>query len=744
MFASLAHLAYRRRWYVVGLWLVLLAVGLAGASQVNKVLGPGDFSKKGSDAATASAILARTFHQNDQQTVVVVVRDPAATAGTPAFARVIGAEMHRIAGDRALHVTAIENPLLAHDPQIISRDRHAAIITAMCRLSEPQIEGQIYHLRSLLRLSGITTYVIGTPAVNHDYAVASKQDLSNAETLAVPLLIIILLLVFGTVAAAALPLLVAGFSIPLALAGVYVVAHSLSTSIYVTNVVTFLGLGIAIDYSLFLVYRFREELHLAENDVEAALVRTMATTGRAVFFSGLTVATGLASLILTGLSFMQSMGIGGILVPITSLLVTLTLLPAVLSILGPRVNRLRVLPVRFLRPGSEGPWHRLATAIMHRPLLSGGAVLVLMLALAYPATQLAFSFGTLKNAPQVASVTGLEYVQSHFNTTSDPTLLVIQRRAPGTLVTQRADFARLEAQLRRDPEVKSVSGPAEFLGNPVALHLVTGRVISPDLRTAIVTVIPRHEVGTRQAEQLVERLASQLKPGQRHLLPGDAVYVGGAQATYTSFNIAMYDKFPLIIVLVLALSYLFLFLAFRSVFLPLKAVLLNLLSVSASYGVLQLVFQRGVGHQVLGFSPESGVASWVPIFLFAFLFGLSMDYEVFLLSRIREHWLATRNNRASVAYGLERTGRLITSAAVIMVLAFSGLIMGHEIQLKEFGLGMVASVALDASLIRIVLVPSIMAIMGEWNWWLPPFLRRFGGRPVPLMVEEPEPLPARA
>lgn len=736
MFAALAHLVYRRRWYVVALWLVILAVGVAGAAQVNTVLGPGDFTKKGSDAATASAILAKTFHQNDQQTVLVVVRDPAATAGSPAFARVIGAELHRIAGDRPLHLSAIQNPLLAHEPQLISRDRHAAIISATSRLPEQQIEGQIAHLRSLIRVAGVRTYVIGTPAANHDYALASKQDLSRAETLTVPILIAILLLVFGTVVAAALPLLVAGFSIPLALAGVYVVAHHISTSIYVTNVVTFLGLGIAIDYSLFLVYRFREELNLAAGDVEAALIRTMATTGRAVFFSGLTVGIGLASLILTGLPFMQSMGIGGILVPISSLLVTLTLLPAVLGIIGPRVNRLRLLPARFLRPGTGGPWHRLASAIMRRPLLFGGAVLLVMLALAYPAGRLAFSFGTLKNSPQVESVAGVEYVQSHFATTPDPTLIVVRGRGPGTVAAQRAGFAHLEAQVRRDPEVTRVSGPAEALGNPALLHLALGRVISPDLRTAIVTVVPRHEVGTRQDEQLVERLTAELTPGRRHVLPGDAVYVGGAQASYTAFNIAMYAKFPLIVVLVLTLSYLFLFLAFRSVFLPLKAVLLNLLSVGASYGVLELVFQGGVGHQLLDFSPESGVASWVPIFLFAFLFGLSMDYELFLLSRIRERWLATGQNDASVAYGLERTGRLITSAAAIMVLAFGGLMIGHEIQLKEFGLGMVLSVALDASLIRIVLVPSIMAVMGPWNWWLPPFLRRFGDRPAASRREE--------
>ena len=257
---------------------------------------------------------------------------------------------------------------------------------------------------------------------------------------------------------------------------------------------------------------------------------------------------------------------------------------------------------------------------------------------------------------------------------------------------------------------------------------VTGRFLSADGQVALISVVGRHDVGTSSAQNLVRRLRALIAASPAGIASGNTIYVGGVQAEYTDFNDSLYAHFGLIVILVLLFSYAFLFVAFRSAVLPLKAVAVNLLSVGAAYGLLQLVFQRGVGSQLLGFTPESGVAGWVPIFLFALLFGLSMDYEVFLLSRIREHWLATGDNRASVVFGLARTGRLISSAAAIMVVAFSGFVLGNQLQLKELGFGLLASIALDATLIRILLVPAIMTLLGRANWWVPAPLRAWSGR----------------
>jgi putative drug exporter of the RND superfamily len=734
MLRTFAHFVYRRRWPVLGVWLIVLIAAGVLAAQVGSILGPGDFVNKGSDSYRAAALLDTKFHQNDQKVSLVVLHNPASTIADPSFRSAVNATAARIRADTALRVSYLDNPVLSGNRQLISRDRHSVAILVSSALKEVDIEGQIDHLRSLVRTPHFTSYVTGSPAENHDNTVQSKADLAKGDSITVPILIVILILVFGTLVASALPLVLAGSSIVLSLALVYFFGHFLSTSVYVTNMVEVLGLGIGIDYSLFIVYRFREELQRSGGNVEASVVRTMETTGRAVLFSGLTVAIGISSLILTGVSFMQAMGLGGLLVPITALLVAMTLLPALLSVLGTKVNRFRVLPSRFLRVSEEGAWHRLATTIMRRPWITGGAALIVLLGLAYPFTHLNFAFGSLKNQPQsLDSIAGVVFMQSNFPSAPNPTQIVVDARGSLTQPRYLAGLRSFQQAVERDPEVIRASGPTDTLsgsGTPSAAQLraVTGRNLSADGKTAIISVFARHDVGTTAAEGLVRRLRDDAKPFMAGALAGATVYVGGEQADFTDFNDSLYAKFPLIVAIVLILTYVFLFVAFRSAVLPLKAVLLNLLSVGAAYGILELVFQQGVGAGLLNFSPESGVAGWVPIFLFALLFGLSTDYEVFLLSRIRERWLTTRDNRESVAFGLEKTGRLISSAATIMVVAFAGFVIGTQVQLKELGFGLLAAVAIDATVVRLVLVPSIMAIMGDVNWWLPSFLRGFAGR----------------
>ncbi|HEX6506060.1 MAG TPA: MMPL family transporter [Chloroflexota bacterium] len=746
-FGTLARTMYRRRWLVLGVWLAVLIVAGAFAAQVGSVLGPGDFVNKGSDSYKAAALLDTKFHQNDQKVSLIIFHNPAATTADSTFRSAVNAAAARIRADAPLRVSYLDNPIVSGNRQLISRDHHSVALLVSSSLKPSDIQGQVDHLRQIVRTPGFTTYVTGSPAQNQDNTTSSKNDLAKGDSITVPILVVILLLVFGSVVAMALPLVLAASSILLSLALVYVFGHYLDTSVYVTNMVTVLGLGIGIDYSLFIVYRFREELRRTAGDVEASIVRTMQTTGRAVFFSGLTVAIGISSLILTGVSFMQTMGLGGLLVPLTSLLVAMTLLPAVLSLLGTRVNRFRVVPQRLLSTGGNGMWHRWATFVMHRPWVTGGIALVLLLALAYPVTQLNFAFGSLKNQPKsLESIAGIEFMQANFPSAPNPTQVVID--AGGSLIQPRqlAGLQAFQRTIQRDPEVVRAAGPTDILPVNTApsatqLKLVTGRYLSADHRTAVISVIPRNDVGTTAAEKLVRRLRDDAKSIVAGPLTGDAIYVGGQQADFTDFNDSLYAKFPLIVVIVLLLTFGFLFVAFRSAVLPLQAVLLNLLSVGAAYGMLELVFQRGIGAGLLNFSPESGVAGWVPIFLFALLFGLSTDYEVFLLSRIRERWLASGDNAESVAFGLEKTGRLISSAAAVMIVAFAGFVIGSQVQLKELGFGMLAAIAIDATVIRLVLVPSLMAIVGRANWWVPSFLRGFASRGT-TFSEDAEPVPA--
>lgn len=733
MFETLAHLVYRRRRLVLAVWAIVLLVAAGLASQVGSVLGPGDPISKGSDSDRAAVLLAREFHQNDQQVSLIVLHDPHATIGSPAFRTAVTATAARVRADRALRVSYLDDPLVTGNQQLVSRDRHSVILRVSSSLTQADIEKQIDDLRRIARTPGFSTYVTGSPAQSHDNVTQGKKDLARGDSITAPILILILLLVFGSLVAAFLPLVLALSSIILSLAIVYVFAHFVDTSVVVTNLVTILGLGIGIDYALFIVYRYREELQAFGGDRETAIVRTMQTTGRSIFFSGLTVAIGISTLILTGVPFVQSLGVGGLLVPLSALAVTMTLLPALLSILGTRVNRLRVVPQRFLRTGEAGVWRHIAAAIMRRPLLSGGAVLMVLLALTYPVTHLDVAYGSLKNQPRAEeSVAGLAFVQAHFAVAPNPTQVVVEARdgsflQPGRLAALRA----FETTIRRDPEVARVVGPADTGTTPGRAPTRTGaaggQYLSSDHRTVLISVVGRHPLGTHEGDALVRRIRDDART-ESATLRGDVVYVGGQQAQFTDFNDALYARFPFIVGIVLVLSYGFLFFAFRSIFLPLKAVLLNLLSVGASYGILQLVFQRGVGSGILRFTPESGVVSFVPILLFALLFGLSTDYEVFLLSRIRERWFSTGDNAGSVGYGLQRTGRLISSAALVMIVAFSGFLIGDQIQLKEFGFGLLAAIAIDATLIRLVLVPSVMAIVGRWNWWVPAFLRDFADR----------------
>ena len=743
MIGRLAHLMYRRRWTVLGIWLVAVIAAGIFASQTSALLGAPDYGDPGSESARAGAILDRTFHQNGQKTTLIILTNRSLTVADPGFRRPVAGLTRGLMADPALHLSAVDNPLVSHNAESISRDRHSLVLTASTRLNESDMEHQIDHLRAATRVPGFTTRLTGYSVISEEDNVTATKDLSRAEMLTLPILLVILILVFGALVAAGLPLLIALVSIVVCMAFIWVGAHFMSMSVYVLDVVTFIGLGISIDYSLFIVYRFREELARGF-DCETAVVHAMETTGRAIFFSGLAVAVGLSSLLLTGLPFMQAMGLGGMLIPLSTLVVTLTLLPAVLGVLGTRVNRFRVMPSRWLRPGTGGTWRAIGGAIMRRPWLTGGVVLVIMVLLALPAGRLTLSQGTQKQSSgNSASVAALAFLHAHFAVGSDPLTVVVQNRSSLLGGTMLSGMRSLENAIGQDPEVARAYGLPDVVRPGATLPPAAGQFLSPDQRTALIIAVPRDDPTTAKNMAGLRRIRALAQSAEQSQLRGATVLVGGSSAWYVDFDNVITDRLPLIALVVLGLTYAFLFVAFRTVFLPLKAVLLNVLSVGAAFGMLQLVFQEGYGVSLLGTSRADGVPTWVLLFLFAFLFGLSMDYEVLLLSRIREAWMASGDNSEAVVSGLARTGRLISSAAVIMAIAFSGFMLGTALWMKEMGFGLTVSILVDATLIRVVLVPSIMAIMGRWNWWVPPALRawsRRGGIERENVTEEREPV----
>jgi RND superfamily putative drug exporter len=692
------RLMIRFRWAVVAAWLVVLLAGGYSATRLSALLS-NSFTMPGTDSERARTILEDHYGDRSDGAFTVVFRvpdsrDPAVRAGL----------QQRMAAAAHVIPTGQARPLVPGGGHVLYGDIVSTLELAKAKGYTDDV------LRQLPQGGGIRSYVTGQAAIQHDLDPIFDQDLRKGEfEIAIPIALAVLLVVFGLSWAVTIPLLFAACTIEATLGLVYVFAHHLTMATYVTNLVELIGLGIAIDYSLLIVYRFREELG-RNGPVEDAVLRTMATAGRAVVFSGATVAIGLALLLFMPSPFMRSMGIGGFLIPLVSIAGALTLQPALLSIYGRRgTTRVRVWR---LGEGGErrGFWERLSAAIMKRPLafLAGGAAL--LIASGLPVFALHLTPGSAQGIPQSPqAVRGFDVLRKAVGAGAlSPTQIIVDTGRPGGTASPAVEgsIAKLVASLKRDPEVV------------YARYVPRRPFVDPSGRYAQIVVAGRHEYGEGPAQSFVHRLRGELIPAAAWPAGVD-VLAGGGPPQGVDFIDRSYAVFPYLVIGVLVLTYLLLMRAFRSLLLPLKAVILNLLSVAAAYGLLVVVFKWGVGNSVLGLYEFSQIEAWIPIFLFAMLFGLSMDYEVFLVTRMREAWDETHDNVRAVGLGLERTGRIVSAAAIIMVAAFSGFVAGRIVGLQEFGLGLAVAIFVDATIVRVLLVPSLMALFGRWNWWLP-------------------------
>jgi uncharacterized membrane protein YdfJ with MMPL/SSD domain len=705
-----------RRPILVG-WLVVLLAGFFAFRQLSPLLS-NTFTVPGTDSEQARSILQARFGDRSDGAFTIVFRVPDAAAVRT-----------RVRLQSALERAAATLPS-GHARRLVPAGRHVLYGDIISTLELARAKGYTDELlRSLPHGGGVTSYVSGQAAIQHDLDPIFAKDLRTGEMIALPIAVLVLLGVFGLSVAVTMPFIFAACTVMATLGGVFVYAHFLTTATYVTNLVFLIGLGIAIDYSLLVVYRFREEL-LRQDDVEEAIVRTMATAGRAVVFSGATVAIGLALLLFIPLPFMRSIGVGGCLIPVSSILAAVTLQPVLLSLYGRRgTARIHVLPKRLRGEAETGFWHRLAGAIMRRPLAFLACGAVLLLAAAAPVFSLRLTPGSASGIPQYPqSVRGFDVLKRAVGPGAlSPTQIVVDAGRAGGVRTPRVQRAisSLAAKVKSDRETASV----RFASAPP--------FVDSSGRFEQLIVAGRHEYGAEQSQSFVKRLRSSLIPSAG--FPATVrVLAGGGPPQGVDFLTQAYRYFPWLVAAVLLLTYVLLIRAFRSVLLPLKAVILNLLSVAASYGMLVLVFRWGVGSELLGLYQLGQIEGWIPIFLFAMLFGLSMDYEVFMVTRMREEWDNGRDNREAVAYGLERTGRIVTAAAIVMVAAFSGFVVGRIVGLQEFGIGLAVAIFVDATLVRALLVPSLMALFGRYNWWLPEPLARVVRVPASPLERAPQ------
>jgi len=706
----LARLVIRHRRAVVGAWILLTAFGAFSAAKVsNRWLE--SFSIPGYSAYESNQRAVKTFGNGEQPPLVAVFHSNGDVTKQTGIADAVAA------GQRVLRGSRSSSYFSTHNNAYVSRDRHTTFAEIYpagqggfnALVNIPQTRKQIQAATP----AGVTANLTGRDPIYE----AASSDTNGPSILGEALIgglgaLIILLFVFGTLPAVAMPLLVAIASILNTFTLVWIVTYFTDVSIIVQFLIALVGLGVAIDYALVMIFRFREELrHGRDND--DALVQTMRHAGRSVIVSGSTVAVGLLSMVLLPLPFIRSIGVGGMLIPAVSVLAAITLLPAMMSILGPRINSVRVMPRRIVE-GSDaeaGFWNRWAYLVVRRPLVIAGVGTAICAALLYYGFQLNPSEAQVKDLPGAGdAIAGRQ-------------ALTAAGISPGVmkpfqiLVEGGATPAKLKSvvsMVAATPGVAGAAAPEQWRRRG----------------TAIVEAFPAADGAARSMRPVISNLQDNVLPGLQS--GGSQVTLGGVAAEDRDFVHAVYGNFPYVLLFVIVLTYILLARAFRSLILPLKAVLLNLVSLGAAFGIVVFIFQIGHGSQAIwGVHPTQSIIAWIPLMIFAFLYGLSMDYEVFMLTRMREAYDETGDTPKAIRLGLARTGKLVTSAALVLCLAFFVLSTSPGTDIKQFGIGLSAGILFDATVIRALLVPSLMRLLGRWNWWLPaPVARVLRVRPA--------------
>jgi uncharacterized membrane protein YdfJ with MMPL/SSD domain len=704
----LAEIATRRPGRVLAAWgvLVLVSMFLIGALLPSAVTSDSALTNNPESSRAKDLIEARLPRQNAVDEVIVV-RSERAVVSDPAFERHVRSLVEEARGSGSIR--EIHTYLEPGGSTLVSADRHATILSVVLAEKEDErIDDLIPVVQKADGDDGFVVNITGSNTLGRDFTKVSEDDLSKGELqFGLPAALVVLLLVFGTLTGAAIPMLMAIISIVVALGITAVVGQLFQLNLFITNMVVAMGLALGIDYSLFIVSRLREERKRGSTTREAILI-VASTATRAVVFSGTAFTLAMIGMLLVPDTTLRSLGFGAVVVGIVSIAVALTFHPAVLMALGDRVDRTR-LPWIGRRvaesAGDEGRlWRRAVLAVMRRPAISLFVTTALMLALAAPLLGLRIGSAGASSLPDdTAAKRGLLALERDFpQGATDPVEIVVDG-SPNEAGTQQA-LPRLRAELARDRDFAEA-----------AITLETGpRIILASLPLNV-------EPSSERASEAIDRLRDDYVP-RAFGAQADRVLVGGAPAEARDSFAVSGGWLPIVIAFVLILSLVLLTLAFRSIVIPFTAIAVNLLSVGAAYGILVLVFQEGVGNELLGFDKVERIESWVPIFLFSVLFGLSMDYQVFLLSRIHERWAATGDTRDAIVHGVASTARLITGAAAIIIVVFAGFATGQLVSFQQMGFGIAVALALDATLVRLVLIPAAMRLLGEHNWHLPRWL----------------------
>lgn len=744
---------YKVRWLVVVVWIVFALFGGYAFGKLTPLLSGGGWDVPGSQSLISGKLLATEFDGRSESAMTLILKDPEHAAGSPEYNAKLKQVIDRLKTEEGVSGVfsildaseGIGSGLIGKDPQlsIAMVDMDMKLDFVINKVPDYQ-ENVVKHAESL----GVEAYLVGSAPFWGESSVQSQEGLAKAEMIVFPLIILILLLVFRSVVATITPLMVTIASVLVAMGIVYLVALQVELSVFVTNSAMMLGLGVGIDYSLFVVSRFKTELGKPETSKQDAIIKTLETAGHTVFFSAITVIAALSALFIVPMAAIKAIAFGGIVVVFVAGLASLTLLPAVLVILGVRINK-GSLP--FLQPRQStktSRWKRWTHAIMRRPVLFLILTLAALMALASPALDLKLDSPDISTLPADTEVRqGFALMEDSFGIGAANQISVVLHNENNDLSSPEAlvKIAALHAELAKQAHVAGVTSVASFFPGvdpsivsgllksggsalPSDVSFMANRYVSTDRHTGLLEIELDQYGSSEVGREVVKHLRDHVLPGFE-LPEGTAFSIGGETIAGMDTSKAINDSLLPALGIMLVLIFFILVLTFRSLLLPLKAILLNLFSVAATYGILVLVFALGYGSEIFNVESNGYIIHFVPVLLLALLFGLSTDYEVFLVSRIKEEYDRTGKHEDSIAEGMEKTGPLITGAAVLMIAVFAGFAFSGVLPIQMLGFGMAVAIALDSTVIRMLLVPVTMKLLGRASWWFPGRSRQESSNP---------------
>ncbi|KTD23816.1 Putative membrane protein ydgH [Legionella lansingensis] len=731
IFYNLGKVIYSLRWYIIVLWVLIILACVPFLPHIVSPFKTTGFIDESSESAKTEQYLNKTLEYNTNK-FIIIYTSPKLLATNRLFIKKIKQSLEPLKAFPLKH----EILLPSDNKKQISKDKHTAYVVVLVKGNEPLNSTTLDKFEKAIKKPANMTVEIGGESIFvRDVNKQTQEDLFKADLIAAPVAIITLIFVFGSIVAALLPIILGGGCALMILTTLFFIGHICTLSIFTLNIALLLGLCLSLDYSLFIVSRFRDELHHG-NTIAEAIATTEATAGKAIFFSGLAVFVSLSALFLFPINILFSMAIGGLTAVVMAVATAIILLPAILSVLKNRINLLSLNFIKESKIYRFNVWHWIAEKVVRRPLLFFFPILIFLLLLGYPFLHAKFGVSDYKILPENSEHRDFfdTYAEKFNINALTPILVLIQ--TPHSYILSRKNLYNLydlAKKLKADPEIDQINSIVTTDSKLTkkqyyTLYHLRKKLMSSNVKQLLATttnysftvmsIISKHEINSPQTKELITSLHKMKVPS------GMNVKLTGTPVINTEVLSSIARILPWAILWIIVFTYLILLILLRSVFLPIKAILMNLLSLCACYGALVLVFQDGYLSQLLNFEPQGMLDISLLVIIFCALFGFSMDYEVFLLTRIKEFYEANGVNNNSIVFGIEKSSRIITSAALIVIFICGSFLVADVLMVKAFGLGIAVAIFVDAFLIRTLLVPSTMALLKEWNWYLPKWLDR--------------------